>query len=353
MKGIDVSSWQGRIDWDKLKNKIDFAIIRCGFGGNIPSQDDNQFVRNANECTRLNIPFGVYLYSYATSIDDAVSEAEHTLRLIKDYKLTYPVFLDVEDKSLTGLSKTTLTNIVTTYCKKMEESGYYVGIYANLYWFNTRLSSSKLDKYDKWLAQWSSEATYDKPFGLWQYSNSEKYKGIDGRVDGNKAFIDYPKVIRESGLNHLDDRNDDKDDKDNKVKLKYDIGDSLILNGTLYGDSYGNKPGKTLKNKKVVISIINDNKKASKPYNVNNGLGWVAEKDLSKVKKTSNKLKVGDSVKIVKTGKSSSSGSGKIAWGIGYKRKILKIYKNKAYPYQVGNDKGTTGFYKESALKKL
>ena len=102
-KGIDVSSWQGTIDWQKVKSDgIEFAIIRCGYGQNIISQDDNTFKKNADECTRLGIPFGVYLYSYATSVDKAKSEAEHVLRLIKDYNLDYGIWYDLEDNETTA-----------------------------------------------------------------------------------------------------------------------------------------------------------------------------------------------------------------------------------------------------------
>ena len=94
--GIDVSQHQGIIDWEKVKNHIDFAIIRCGYGQDIPGQDDRMFKRNADECTRLNIPFGVYLYSYAKNETEALSEAKHVLRLIEGYQMAYPIYLDLE-----------------------------------------------------------------------------------------------------------------------------------------------------------------------------------------------------------------------------------------------------------------
>lgn len=87
--GIDVSKFQGLIDWQEVKKHIDFAIIRCGYGSNLESQDDPYFKRNADECTRLKIPFGVYLYSYATNEREALSEAKHVLRLVKDYQMAY------------------------------------------------------------------------------------------------------------------------------------------------------------------------------------------------------------------------------------------------------------------------
>ena len=88
---IDVSEHQGVIDWEKAMYHIDGTILRCGYGGDNPDQDDECFRRNADECTRLGIPFGVYIYSYAKTIDGIKSEAAHVLRLIKPYKLSYPV----------------------------------------------------------------------------------------------------------------------------------------------------------------------------------------------------------------------------------------------------------------------
>ena len=92
--GIDVSQYQGVINWELVKRHIDFAIIRCGYGQDIPGQDDRMFKRNADECTRLGIPFGVYLYSYAQNENEALSEARHVMRLIKDYKMAYPIYLE-------------------------------------------------------------------------------------------------------------------------------------------------------------------------------------------------------------------------------------------------------------------
>lgn len=342
-KGIDVSSYQGNINWEETKESIDFAIIRCGFGGNLSSQDDNKYARNTQECERLNIPYGVYLYSYATTIEEANSEVEHTLRLIKGKKIEYPIFLDVESEVQKQLPLETLNDVVSHYCQKMEEAGYYVGIYANLDWFVNRLNSPKLDQFDHWLAQWSSEPTYTKPFGMWQYTSKLKITGIDGFVDGDIAYKDYPKIIRENGLNHLEDRTPDP--------RKFKVGDQVLFTGTLYKDSYGNGPGQSRTNLKATISRVNSNLNATKPYNINNGLGWVSENDLTPI--TGNLFSVGDTVTIIAPGRASKDGSGKIAWGIGYKRTILSIDPQALYPYRVGNETGTTGFYQATALKKI
>ena len=128
--GIDVSRFQGIIDWDVVKEHIDFAILRCGFGGDDPRQDDPMFIRNADECTRLNIPFGVYLYSYARNVEDAKSEANHVLRLVKNYKLAYPVYYDLEDNNTTGReTNETIAEIAKTFADVLEAQNYYVGLW--------------------------------------------------------------------------------------------------------------------------------------------------------------------------------------------------------------------------------
>lgn len=205
MKGIDVSSYQGKIDWEKVKPFIDFAIIRCGWGDNRKDQDDVYFERNARMCKELKIPFGVYLYSYATNLDEAKSEVEHTLRLIRDKKIEYPIFLDVESKRQMALKKEDLVEIVNYYCEEIEKNGYYVGIYASLDRFKSNLDSRELDKYDKWVAEWNDTFTYKGKAGMWQKSAYEEISGIKTRVDADVALIDYPMIIREANLNHLDD----------------------------------------------------------------------------------------------------------------------------------------------------
>lgn len=342
-KGIDVSSYQGDINWEETQKNIDFAIIRCGYGVDRPNQDDNKFERNANECERLKIPYGVYLYSYATNLEEAQGEVDHTLRLIQNHKLEYPVFLDVESEVQKKLNYETLIDVIEYYCKKMEEAGYYVGIYANLDWFINRLDSPKLERFDHWLAQWNTKPTYTKPFGMWQYTSKLTIPGIDGYTDGDVAYKDYPAIIRTAQLNHLEDRP--------VIERKYKVGDQVIFNGTLYRDSYGNGPGQSKKNFKAIISTVNQNAKATKPYNLNNGLGWVSETDLSL--ESNDEIPVGASVMILLPGKSSKDGSGKIAWGIGWERSVLSYDKNAKYPYRIGNKSGTTGYYQRNALKKL
>ena len=181
LQGIDVSYHNGEIDWETVKKTgIDFAIIRCGYGQNFDYQDDIKFKDNVKECERLGIPYGVYLYSYAVNVENASSEADHVLRLIKDHNPTCGIWYDLEEEK----ENVDYISIATTFCEKIKANGYYnVGIYANLTWFNGRLNDSRLDKYNKWVAQWGNSCSYDKPYKMWQYSSTGSVNGISGNVD--------------------------------------------------------------------------------------------------------------------------------------------------------------------------
>jgi GH25 family lysozyme M1 (1,4-beta-N-acetylmuramidase)/LysM repeat protein len=187
--GIDVSSYQGTINWDKVKSHIDFAILRVGVGSNNASQDDSKFKRNADECTRLGIPFGVYLYSYATTVDKAKSEAEHVLRLISGYKVPYKVWYDLEDSGTTQkCSAKLIGDMAEAFCTAIKNKGYEVGIYANKYWFTSILTDPRFAYYPKWVAQYYNECTYQGKYVAWQYTSTGKIDGINTNVDCNRWY---------------------------------------------------------------------------------------------------------------------------------------------------------------------
>ena len=193
-KGIDVSQHNGKINWNEVKNSgIAFAIIRCGYGKDTTSQDDPYFQYNILECERLGIPYGVYLYSYALTENEAYSEAEHVLRLIRGHNPTIGVWIDMEDadgyKARHGMpSNATLVNICDNFCKTIQQRGYSAGVYANLSWLNTKLNSSKLEKYNTWVAQWNESCDYGKAYVMWQYTSSGSVPGILTRVDMNYYY---------------------------------------------------------------------------------------------------------------------------------------------------------------------
>lgn len=194
---IDVSKHNGSINWNEVKNHIVGAIIRLGYGDNIGSQDDERFHRNVQDCIKYNIPFGAYIYSYARTMQQAKSEAEHCKRLLEPYKnkLRYPVYLDLEEAG-------TESNAVQRACywgDIMESAGYFCGIYANEYWWNNVLNDSTLDRFTKWVAKYSNkEPTLyfgNGKYAMWQYTSEGGISGISGNVDFNKCYRNFPEII--------------------------------------------------------------------------------------------------------------------------------------------------------------
>lgn len=188
-KVIDVSHHNGTIDWESVKAAgIDGVIIRCGYGDNITSQDDEQFKRNADECTRLGIPFGVYIYSYAKTIAQAESEAQHVLRLIAGYKLSYPVYLDLEQAG----TETGAIERANRFGDIIEAAGYWCGVYANKNWWDNYLVG--LTRFTRWVARYNSTPGMDN-VDIWQYTSGGAVDGISGSVDMNHCYRDFPKEI--------------------------------------------------------------------------------------------------------------------------------------------------------------
>lgn len=188
---IDVSEHQGMIDWEKVQYYIDGAILRCGYGSDYENQDDAYFKRNADECTRLGIPFGVYIYSYAKSVGQIQSEAAHVLRLIKDYKLSYPVYLDLEESSAAEGA----VERAHIFGDIIENAGYWCGIYANLYWWEMILKDG-LERFTKWVAQYYHKCEYTgSNLDIWQYTDKGNVIGINGSVDINECYRDFPAEI--------------------------------------------------------------------------------------------------------------------------------------------------------------
>lgn len=199
--GIDVSYYQGDIDWPSVENDgIDFAMIRATYG----TTTDPQFSNNMANIAQTSLGVGAYHFCYATTTEEAREEAQYFLNAISPYRFSYPVALDLEYEPLLNLGRENLTNIVLTFCDTVERAGYYVMIYANLNWLVNYLSMDILERFDVWLAQWGPEPTYSGNFGMWQYTSSGRVNGILGNVDRDIAYRDYPTIIRNNGLNGYD-----------------------------------------------------------------------------------------------------------------------------------------------------
>lgn len=202
-KGIDVSTWQGIIDWPRAKaSGVDFAMLRASYGWmNRDKQTDSQFHRNMKEAKAAGVACGAYHYSYATTVEEAKKEAAFFLDIIKGYSFEYPLAFDMEDKCQKNLGRELLTDIAYAFLEEVEKAGYYVCLYTNLDWIKNRLDMDKLSRFDLWLAQWNTSPTYEGNFGIWQYTSKGNVPGIDGNVDMDLSYKDYPAIMKEKGLN--------------------------------------------------------------------------------------------------------------------------------------------------------
>lgn len=229
--GIDISKWNGTVDFQKAKNDgVDFAMIREGYGKENPNQIDKKFEENYKKAKAVGVPVGVYHYSYADSVADAKLEAQFCLKNIKGKQLEYPVVFDIEDKEQLKLNNRQRTDICKAFCEEIENAGYYAMIYCNLNWWNNYLIKKELEnKYDLWLAQWGVE----KPSitcGIWQKSDKGHIDGICGNVDINVAYKNYPAIMKKNGLNGF------KANKETSI-ITYTIkkGDNLTKIAEKYG----------------------------------------------------------------------------------------------------------------------
>ena len=200
MKGIDVSKYQGVIDWDRVKaSGIGFAFIRvgwAGYEGGIDEGKDPTFDTNMRGAIAAGIPVGVYVYSYCKTPAAAQRAAREAIALCKPYKLTMPLVFDLEDSATYApLGKAAATAVAEAFLSAVEAAGYYAMLYSYKSFVGSLLDMGKLAKYDFWLAHYTARTDYTGPYGIWQYSSSGTVDGISGRVDLDEAYKDYPALI--------------------------------------------------------------------------------------------------------------------------------------------------------------
>lgn len=187
--GIDVSRWQGDIDWKKVKEAgIGFVMIRAAAG----TREDVRFRENARGAAEAGIPMGTYLYSLAVTEEQAAAEADFLLKLTAEYRFTYPLAYDIEDSVQQKLTNRQRTGLVESFCSRIEAAGCYALLYSSKYWLENLFEAEKIARYDKWVAQWGSQNTYQGEYGMWQHSNTGRVGGINGAVDLDCAYKDYP-----------------------------------------------------------------------------------------------------------------------------------------------------------------
>lgn len=195
--GIDVSTYQGNINWAKVKaSGVDFVFIRLGFRGWGTGRlvVDDMFYTNMAGATAAGLKVGVYFFTQAINEREAVEEASMCLQLVSGYNISYPIAIDIEDAGSSsartnGLSASTRTKICKAFCQTIESSGYRAAVYANKYWLTNLLYTSELENYVIWLAHYVEQTSYARRYDIWQYSSTGRVDGISGNVDMNISYF--------------------------------------------------------------------------------------------------------------------------------------------------------------------
>lgn len=212
--GIDVSKYQGTIDWPKVKAAgIQYALVRvgwAGYDGNIynvdgqPPAPDECFHANMQGAIAAGIPVGVYVYSYCKTPQAAKLAAQKVLEYVKLYQCAMPIVFDYENAAqYASYGKEKNTAICKAFLDEIEAAGYYAMLYTYTYFAIPYLNMDALAKYDMWIADYRGYVGYPGAYGIWQYSSTGTVPGISGAVDMNRAYKDYPAIIRAAGLNGL------------------------------------------------------------------------------------------------------------------------------------------------------
>ena len=207
IKGIDVSEFQGNINWDKVKaDGIKFAILKLA---NIYDYDtnykDSKFDTNYKEAKKRGIKIGAYIYNYCNTVDTLKKGLEWAIGKLDGRKLDLPLYLDMEDKDIQGETKASLTEQCNEFAKYVESKGYRAGVYANVNWLKNELNPNDFDKdISVWVAQYYKECQYEGDYDIWQYSSSGKVSGISGNCDMNYLYNED--IIKESSSTETTDK---------------------------------------------------------------------------------------------------------------------------------------------------
>ena len=195
--GIDVSKWNGDIDWNAVKNSgVSYVIIRCGYRGSTTGAliEDPKYRANIKGALGAGIKVGIYFFTQAVNEVEAVEEASMVLGLVKGYNISFPIVLDVEPSGgrADGISVATRTAVCKAFCQTIQNSGYKAGVYANKTWFNEKIDTPSITGYKIWLAQYAAAPSYNRTrYDIWQYSSKGSVPGIKGSVDLNTSYMGY------------------------------------------------------------------------------------------------------------------------------------------------------------------
>ena len=348
--GIDLSNHNEGINFDTLKNSgVEFAILRAGYtgyGDGVSKAKDYEFENFYNQCKAYNIGVGAYWFTCANTYQKGVDEANWMYdNCLKGKQFDYPIYIDVEDDNgkrywLRNAGKEAITDGICGFCERMEQLGYYVGIYANLDWFNNLINQNRVVNYDKWLAYWGSSHpdTY-LASDMWQFGGEENHirsPWMAGQcVDQDYCYYDYPSIIKSLGFNGYP-----------KQEVK-PVEPSEPLP----------EPVPEKKSNEEIAQEVLDGKWGTATTNPTRkerleaaGYNYQEVQDIVNSIYYSKRLEVGTTVKTVKNGNGASDGSANSA-NSGYTGHISRIIPTAQYPYCVSDNEGPIGWYKEDGLE--
>ncbi len=197
--GIDVSKYQGEIDWPTVKEQgIQFAMLRTGYRGYETGaiMEDEMLESYLQGASEAGIPIGLYFFSQAITVEEAIEEADFAIDAAEGYPIQYPIVFDMEEIAegpyrTESLSAAQITDIAIAFCERVRERGYTPMIYGNVGFLLGRMELQRLQNYDFWFAQYRSMPYYPYHFSMWQYTHQGSVEGIDGDVDLNISFVDF------------------------------------------------------------------------------------------------------------------------------------------------------------------
>jgi len=345
--GVDLSHHNEGLNFDVLKNEgVEFAILRAGYtgyGDGVSKAKDNQFENFYNQCKARGIGVGAYWFTCANTYDKGVAEANYMYdNCLKGKQFDYPIYIDVEDDTggrywLRNAGKERITDGICGFCERMEQLGYYVGIYANLDWFNNWINQDRVARYDKWLAYWtgSKPSTY-LANQMWQFGGETNYVRspyIDGQcVDQDFCYYDYPGVIIGGGFNGYP-RNPQPEPSPEPTPAP--------------------TPEPKKSNEEIAQEVIEGkwgNGEERKQRLTEAGYDYQAVQDIVNSIVYAD-FQVGDRVKTIGKGNGASDGSANTARS-GMTGTITRIINGAKYPYLVSNGE-PIGWYKKEALERI
>ena len=233
-KGIDVSAYQGKIDWQKVKAAgIEFAILRAGLG-KLATQKDARFEENYAGAKAAGIAVGAYWYSYAVTPEEAKQEAAACIEVLKGKQFDFPIFFDQEEKKTLDTGKANCSAMVQAFCDALEAAGYWAGLYTSRAFLQTHVDAYVKARYTLWVAEWGDKLNCTETVGIWQNSATGKVDGIGVDVDTDIAYRDFPELIKSKGLNGYGK----KPDKPPETGTTSSTADSITVEMTVNGKKY-------------------------------------------------------------------------------------------------------------------